>query len=295
MNYRHHFHAGNFADVAKHVLLMQLLRALQQKEKGFLYLDTHAGRGAYDLARAAVGDSLARQPEWPDGIGRLWERTDMPAAVAEYVTLVRDFGRARGNLAGDARFYPGSPWIARLLARQQDRLALCELHPSEFSALRDDFGREPGGIARASVSLHAMDGYVAMRSMLPPPERRALVLIDPPYEAQDEFARAADALAAALKRFPSGVFALWYPLTQRARVDDFVSSVLAVNPPPTLLAELAVARDDSDRKLKGCGLVIVNPPWRFDAEAAATLRYLAPVLAQEPGAEERIRWLVPET
>lgn len=293
MNYRHHFHAGNFADVAKHALLVRLLRALQQKPKGIFYLDTHAGRGMYDLRVAATGDSLARTPEWPEGIGRLWQRADVPAGIGEYLELVRQFDRARGNLADSARFYPGSPWLVRRAARREDRLALCEKHPAECAALRREFegGREKG---EARSSVHELDGYVALRSMLPPPERRALVLIDPPYEAQDEFAQLTDALAEALRRFSSGVFAIWYPLTERARVQEFLGGIVALNPPPTLTAELAIAGEYSVRKLKGCGLAIINPPWRFEAEATQVLEYLAPVLAQEPGGGANVSWLVPE-
>jgi len=135
---------------------------------------------------------------------------------------------------------------------------------------------------------------VALRGLLPPPERRALVLIDPPYEAQDEFAQATTALGEALRRFPSGVYALWYPLTQRARVDEFVAAIMHLAPPPTLLAELAVAGDNSDRKLKGCGLVIVNPPWQFEPNVRLALDFLAPILAQESGGSARTTWLVPE-
>lgn len=291
MNYRHHYHAGNFADVAKHVLLIHLLRALQQKPKGFLYLDTHAGRGAYDLAAAAVGDSLARAPEWPDGIGRLWSEPDLPDAVGEYVALVRQFDRMRGNLASGVRFYPGSPWIARLLARPQDRLVFCEKHPAEWAALLDDMGRSAVG---QPATVQDSDGYVAIRAVLPPAERRALVLIDPPYEAQDEFAHVADALRHGLRRLASGVFAVWYPLTERARVHEFLAAIEAIRPPPTLVAELAIAADDSARKLKGCGLVIINPPWQFDAAARGSLQFLAPILGQEPGAAARITWLVPD-
>lgn len=291
MNYRHQYHAGNFADVAKHVLLVELVRALQQKPKGFLYLDTHAGRGAYDLAAAAVGDSLARAPEWPEGIGRVWGEPNLPATVAEYVRVVRGFDRAHGNLEATVRFYPGSPWIARLLARPQDRLVLCEKHPGECAALCDDMGRAAAGPAPV---VREMDGYEGIRAVLPPSERRALVLIDPPYEAQDEFAQVADALREGLRRFPSGVFAVWYPLTERARVHEFLAAIEGIRPPPTLVAELAIAPDGSARKLKGCGLVIVNPPWRFDANALAALQFLAPVLGREPGAAARITWLVPE-
>ncbi len=293
MNYRHHFHAGNFADVVKHVLLVRLIRALQQKPKGFLYLDTHAGRGTYDLSSAAIGDSLVRTPEWPDGIGRLWGQADVPAPIAEYLALVRDFDRARGNLSDAVRFYPGSPWLACLMARSADRLALCEKHPAEFSGLRQDF--EPSrGNGAPRVSTQELDGYVALRSMLPPPERRALVLIDPPYEAQDEFAQVTSALADGLRRFPSGVYAVWYPLTERARVQEFLDGIVALTPPPTLTAELAIAGDYSPRKLKGCGLAIVNPPWQFDRDAASMLDFLSPVLAQEGGGQSRVTWLVPE-
>ena len=149
MNYRHHFHAGNFADAMKHVLLVALLRSMQGKPKGFLFLDTHAGRGSYDLLTAASGDSLARQPEWPNGIGRLWSHPsgEIPAGIADYLELVRGFDRSAGNFGAEPRFYPGSPVLARLLARPVDRLALCEQHPIECGALR----RELSGTERASV------------------------------------------------------------------------------------------------------------------------------------------------
>lgn len=142
MNYRHQFHAGNFADVMKHALLVQLVRALQRKERGFLYLDTHAGRGRYDLAAAAQGDSLARAPEWPAGVGRLWQESDLPEALREYQSLVQAFDRQAGNLEREPRFYPGSPLIVRALARPQDRLLLCEQHPAECAALRAEFARD---------------------------------------------------------------------------------------------------------------------------------------------------------
>jgi len=288
VNYRHHFHAGNFADAFKHVLLVQLLRVLQRKEKGFLYLDTHAGRGRYDLAAEAAGDSLARRPEWPDGIGRLWGRSDLPPAIADYVSLARDFDRRAGNLEPTPRFYPGSPWLARLILRAVDRAALCEKHPAESGALRAEFQSAP----RASV--HDMDGYVALRAMLPPPERRALVLIDPPFEAQDEWVRIARGLEEALRRFPAGAFALWYPLTERARVEEFFAAVRALSPPPTLALELMIAGEQAEMKMKGCGLVVINPPWQFDREIAAAIEFLADVLAQAPGGGARAEWIVGE-
>ena len=288
MNYRHQFHAGNFADVMKHVLLGQLGRALQKKDRGFLFLDTHAGRGRYDLTAAAAGDTHARQPEWPDGIGRLVGRADLPAAVADYVALVRDFDRRAGNSGEALRFYPGSPWLASAQARSQDRLVFCEKQPVECAALRDEFQFTPG------VTVREMDGYEAVRAMLPPPERRALVLIDPPFEAQDEFAQIATALGEGLRRFPSGLLAVWYPLTARARVDDFFSAVRALSPPPTLAAELTIAGARAAMKMQGCGLLVINPPWQFDVEAEPLLGFLATALAQAPGGGGRIEWLVRE-
>jgi 23S rRNA (adenine2030-N6)-methyltransferase len=288
MNYRHAFHAGNFADVFKHAMLVQLARALQRKEKGFLYLDTHAGRGSYDLAAAARGDTLVRKAEWPDGIGRLWEKPDLPVALADYVALVRDFDRDNGNATVEPRFYPGSPRLVQWLARPQDRLALCEKQPGECAALRAEFALAH----RATVQ--EMDGYVALRAMLPPPERRALVLIDPPFESQDEFAQIAAALRDGLRRLPGGTFVVWYPLTERARVDDFFAELLALKLPPTLALELAIAGEGSGLKMRGCGLVVVNPPWQFDREVEKFLPTLAGLLAQAPGADTTMHWLVPE-
>jgi 23S rRNA (adenine2030-N6)-methyltransferase len=290
MNYRHHFHAGNHADVMKHALMVRLLRGLQQKEKGFLFLDTHAGRGRYDLTKAAAGESLARAPEWPDGIGRLWsrDRSAMPKAAVDYLEVVRTFDRRAGNLEELPRFYPGSPWIARLLARPVDRLALCEKHPVECAALRTEFGGMP------RVTVHEMDGYVGVRALLPPVERRAIVLIDPPFEAQDEFAQISEAMEESLKRFPSGVFAVWYPLTIRARVDEFLAAVRALNPPPALFVELTIAGEASPLKMKGCGLLVINPPWGFADDALPVVTYLAGALAPEQGGGARLEWIVRE-
>ena len=288
MNYRHHFHAGNFADVAKHALLVLLVRALQKKEKGFLYLDTHAGRGGYDLSSAAQGDSLARRPEWPDGIGRLWNLNEPASMLAEYFSLVRAFDRKKGNLTKEPRFYPGSPWLAHALMRPQDRLMLCEKQPDECAILREAFK------VSERTSVRETDGYVALRAQLPPPERRALVLIDPPFEAQDEFVQIAAGLGDALKRFPSGVYAIWYPLTERAKVDAFFEELIALKPPAVLAAELAIASDLAALKMKGCGLVIVNPPWQFANVAESALAFLSGPLAQAPGGGQRVTWVVPE-
>jgi 23S rRNA (adenine2030-N6)-methyltransferase len=315
VNYRHHYHAGNFADVMKHVLLLQLVQALQQKEKGFLYLDTHAGRGSYDLAAAAAGETHIRTSEWPDGLGRLWalgalgvggaaagereteveaevdtggtpvpRRSEvMPKAVADYVARVRGFDRSQGNVGTTPRFYPGSPMWVSLLARAQERLVFCERQPDEVRALQERFQFSDG------VQSREVDGYGALKALLPPLEKRALVLIDPPFEAQDEWARVITAVKDGLRRLPGGVYAVWYPLTERAKVDLFFAELRALNLPPTLAIELWV--NPPLAKMKGCGLLVVNPPWKFDGEAAETVEFLAKVLAQGPGARGDLIWI----
>lgn len=288
MNYRHHFHAGNFADVMKHALLVRLVRAMQKKEKGFLYIDTHAGRGSYDLAAAASGDTQVRKPEWPEGIGRIAARADGPAVLAEYAALAKTFDERGGNAGAVPRLYPGSPWFVRELAREQDRLALWERQPAECAALREVFQFSPRTVVNEA------DGYGAPRALLPPAERRALVLIDPPFEAQDEFTQVVRALGEALRRLPGAVVAVWYPLTERARVDEFFGELRGLRPPPTLAMELMIAGPTAAMRMKGCGLAVINPPWQFEREAEPLLTDLARVLAQAPGGGGRIEWIVPE-
>lgn len=290
MNYRHQFHAGNFADVMKHALLLLLFRGMQRKEKGFLFLDTHAGRGRYDLASAARGDSLERKPEWPEGIGRIWQAQDLGPALAEYLDAVRKFNAYCGAdpKAPAPSFYPGSPLLASETAREQDRLAFCEKHPEEFAALKNETE------VRRTANTQLLDGYTALKALLPPPEKRALVLIDPPFESKDEFRSITGGMHEALRRFPSGTYAIWYPLTERARVDAFFEELQSLDLPPSFAAELEIAGEFSSLKMRGCGLVVVNPPWKIESEIADLLEELTRVLGQEPGAAARLRWLIPE-
>ena len=295
MNYRHHYHAGNFADVLKHAVLLRLLAGLQAKEKGILYLDTHAGRGGYDLSIAAGGLTRPRAPEWPSGIGRLWSRKDLPPVLADYVAAVRDFDAdARARAGADEipegpRFYPGSPRLAQARLRPQDRAVLCERQPEEAAALADEFG----GLRRVSTQI--IDGYTAVRATLPPPERRALVLIDPPFEAQDEWARVVGAVADGLRRLPAGTFAVWYPLTLRSKVDSFYRELLAIKDlPPCMTVELLIGGEGAELKVWGCGVLVINPPWGSAGPLAEAAAWLAPVLAQAPGATGGVHWLVPE-
>jgi 23S rRNA (adenine2030-N6)-methyltransferase len=288
VNYRHHYHAGNYADVFKHVLLLQLIRAMQRKEKGFLYLDTHAGRGGYDLTVPSVlPDGRSREPEHPAGIGRLWGASGLPAAVSEYLALVKRFNERRGEDGVELKFYPGSPWIARLLLRPQDRMVLCELREEDAEALDFDFARE------ANVKVLAMDGYTGLKAQLPPPEKRALVLIDPPFESKGEFADIERGVAEALRRLPGAVCAIWYPITERVRTMAFQQALVQVGV-PALYAEIAIAGDGSQLRMKGCGLLVLNPPWRIEDEFRAVLPLLAERLRVDAGGGHDCAWLVPE-
>ncbi|MBL9214322.1 MAG: 23S rRNA (adenine(2030)-N(6))-methyltransferase RlmJ [Opitutaceae bacterium] len=289
MNYRHHYHAGNYADVFKHALLVPLIRGLQRKEKGFLYLDTHAGRGGYDLSVPAVlPDGRTREPEHPAGIGRLWTGLPPDSPLQEYLGLVRRFNERRGETGGELRHYPGSPWIARMLLRPQDRMMLCELRPDDAEALALAFAREP------RVIVQPLDGYTALKAALPPPEKRALVLIDPPFESKLEFDAILRGLAEAMRRLPGAVCAIWYPVTERARTDAFLHELTAQPLPPTLLVELNIAGDGAQLRMKGCGLLILNPPWQIEPEIRKLLPVLRERLAVDAGAAVRCEWLVPE-
>ncbi|MCW3474607.1 23S rRNA (adenine(2030)-N(6))-methyltransferase RlmJ [Limobrevibacterium gyesilva] len=262
MNYRHAFHAGNFADCMKHALLVWLLRAMARKPAGFFALDTHAGSGRYDLSAGPA----ERTGEWRDGIGRLLD--DPPEALAAYVGLVRECG-----------LYPGSPVLIRALLRPQDRLGCCELHPDDHAALRRLFAGDP------QVSVHRRDAWEAMGALLPPRERRGLVLVDPPYEAADEFARLVAGLRAGHGRFATGVFAAWYPIKHRAPVRQFHLDLRQSGLRDIVAAELWLREPLDAARLNGCGLAVINPPYRFEAEAEPILAALSARLGSgEPGA-----------
>lgn len=261
MNYRHAFHAGNFADCMKHALLVWLLRAMARKEAGFFVLDTHAGVGRYELATGPA----ARTGEWRRGIARVLD--DPPTPLADYAELVRALG-----------LYPGSPLLIRALLRPQDRLACCELHPEDAAELRRTC---PGD---RQVGIHRRDGWEALGGLLPPPERRGLVLIDPPYERPDEFDRLAAGLRVGHSRFASGVFAAWYPIKHRAPVRLFHNALRRSGLRDIVAAELLLREPLEPTRLNGCGLLVVNPPWRFEDEARPILDALVDSLGDgEPG------------
>jgi 23S rRNA (adenine2030-N6)-methyltransferase len=279
MNYRHAFHAGNFGDVLKHVVLMMLVEHLKKKPAHFLYLDTHAGGGMYDLSEAEA----QRSGEYKSGIGRLLE---MPAAVlspevAAYVSLVRDCaGPGHSAIAA----YPGSPVVVNKLRRPTDRIVLAETHAKEFQSVRGLLGR--GRL----ISILETDGYAALKAQLPPRENRGLVLIDPPYESDQEFDRILAALELAYERWPTGMYCIWYPLTERAAPLRFRRNLERSGIRRVLDATLSVLPEDAAVGMRGAGVVIVNPPWMLDERLAELLPDLHRLLVPEGTGGTTIEW-----
>ncbi|HQW81621.1 MAG TPA: 23S rRNA (adenine(2030)-N(6))-methyltransferase RlmJ [Pseudomonadota bacterium] len=275
MNYRHAYHAGNFADVFKHVVLIALIEALKAKQAAFAVLDTHAGAGRYSLS----SEEALKTGEFRDGVMRLVAAERLPTLVHAYLHLVQS--------QNGAQTYPGSPLIAAQLLRDHDRLMLCEIQDAEVESLRQLFGRD------ARVAVHQRDGYQSMAALLPPPEKRGLVLVDPPFEAQeDEFRIIEEALAAAHKRFANGIYAVWYPIKLRQSVLPFHRWLKASGMRKVLAAEICVHPDNSALRLNGCGMAIINAPYKLDRTLAEILPMLATTLAQSRYAQFRLEWLV---
>ena len=272
--YRHGFHAGNHADVLKHLVLAEVLAYMNAKPKGWRHVDTHAGAGGYSL----LGEQAGKRREFEHGIGRLVARSDLPASVQAYVDLVRRFN------GGDAlRQYPGSPAIARLLMRPQDQLRLFELHPTDAKILASYLGAEPG------VEVRQADGYAALKSVLPPPTRRGVVLIDPPYEIKTDYARALAALRETLTRFAEAVVIVWLPQLQLVESAQLPQRLKAAADAQArrgwLHARLRVARADAQGVgLMGSSVFVANPPHTLHATLAPLLPWLATALAQFDGA-----------
>jgi 23S rRNA (adenine2030-N6)-methyltransferase len=272
--YRHAFHAGNHADVLKHLVLLRVLRHMNAKEKGWRYVDTHAGAGGYALH----GDMARKHGEYEQGIGRLWGREDLPAPLADLVACVRAF-----NAGGELVQYPGSPALAQMLQRPQDQLRLFELHPTEHKILAAWLGAAPG------VEVRMSDGFAALKSQLPPPTRRGVVLIDPPYELKADYAHALGALREALARHAEGTVIVWLPQLQLLQASQLPqrlkAAALAGARKGWLHARLTVARADArGYGLLGSSVFVANPPHTLHAELHDTLPWLARVLAQFEGA-----------
>lgn len=274
LSYRHAFHAGGHADVLKHLVLLEILRGLTVKAAALRYVETHAGAGAYDLG----GHEAQKNREHADGIGKLWSRPQPPPPVAALLDLVRRYNGARGALGR----YPGSPSLARERLRPQDRLYLFELHPTVHAAL----ARSVEGDRRVTVL--RQDGLAGCVGLVPPPERRGLVFMDPSYELADEWARVVDALVKAHRRFATGVYAIWYPLIERRLVRGFERELRGSGLPRIELFELSVRPDAPGRGMTGSGVVVVNPPWKLRDRLGPALPWLADTLGIGGGGAHRM-------
>ncbi len=285
MNYRHHYHAGNFADIMKHVLLLELLERLNQKDKPYRYIDTHAGAGLYDLSLAPAQKS----GEYVDGIHRLMQLSSpvvrqAPAQIQRYIGLVEQL---RGEMGQG--LYPGSPWFALQQLRASDRATAFELQPDVHEELtfnmRDD-----------RLGIHARDAYEGLFGVIPPKEKRGLVMIDPPYEMERrDFPQLVELLIKAHQKWSTGVFAVWYPIKDRAMIERFEKKMLKSGIRRQLICELCVWPDDTPIGLNGCGLLVINPPWQFADQADVLLQWLFPHLKMaEQGGHAAVRWLVGE-
>ncbi len=285
LSYRHGFHAGNHADVLKHFVLIQLLEYLGQKDTAYTYIDTHAGAGLYSLDSGYA----SKNAEFETGIAPLWDRKDIPEALASYLDLIRGL-----NPSGKLRYYPGSPYCANIGMREQDRLRLFELHPSEIKILSENFRKLDAHAAEQGkrqmvrgkrVIISAGDGFESLKALLPPPSRRGMVLIDPPYEVKDDYRRVKVSLEDGIKRFPTGTFAVWYPVLQRQESRSLPEKLKRLQANSWLNVTLSISGPSPDGfGLRSSGMFILNPPWTLLATLKEVMPYLVKVLGQDAGA-----------
>lgn len=278
LSYRHSFHAGNHADVVKHIVLTLILTALKQKEKGFFYLDTHSGVGRYSLLSAEA----EKTGEYIEGIARLWDRDDLPEEVALYINELKKINK------GKLRFYAGSPLLAVQQLRPQDRALLTELHPNDFPLLRQEFAKLPNVVTKRE------NGFQQLKAALPPKEKRGLVLIDPSYELKEDYELVVQAIIEGYKRFATGVYAIWYPVVLRQHTKRIVKGLEATGIRKILQIELAVRPDSDQRGMTASGMIVINPPWQLESQMKKILPYLTDVLVPEGTGSWNVSWITPE-
>lgn len=279
LSYRHSFHAGNHADVLKHSVQSLIIEVLKEKDKPFLYLDTHAGAGRYLLS----GEHAERTGEYLDGIARLWQQNDIPELLAPYLQAVRDL-----NPSGQLKYYPGSPLIARHLLRPKDQLLLTELHSSDFPLLRNEFQKD----ARAHVTRG--DGYQQLKAKLPPISRRGLILIDPPYELKTDYQAVVQGIQEGYRRFATGTYALWYPVVLRQQIKRMIAELQATEIRKILQIELGVRPDSDQRGMTASGMIVINPPWKLADQMATLLPWLEKILVPSGTGHFTLNWITPE-
>ncbi|EPL8093503.1 23S rRNA (adenine(2030)-N(6))-methyltransferase RlmJ [Morganella morganii] len=279
LSYRHSFHAGNHADVLKHTVQSLIIESLKEKDKPFLYLDTHAGAGRYQLS----GEHAERTGEYLEGIARIWAQESVPEELKTYLEAVSAL-----NPRGDLRFYPGSPLIAAHLLRDHDKLNISELHPSDFPLLRNEFSRDN----RARVVRE--DGYQQLKSQLPPSSRRGFVLIDPPYELKSDYQAVVKGIQEGHRRFATGTYAVWYPVVLRQQIKRMVKDFQATGIRKILQIELAVRPDSDQRGMTASGMIVINPPWKLESQMKSVLPWLHKVLVPEGTGHTLVDWITPE-
>ncbi len=279
LSYRHSFHAGNHADVLKHCVQSLIITALKEKDKPFLYLDTHAGAGRYLLD----SPQAERTGEYLQGIARLWQQADTPDLLRPYFQAIADL-----NPSGQLKYYPGSPLIARHLLRANDKLMLTELHPTDYPLLRTEFSKDP----RAQVQKG--DGYQQLKAKLPPPERRGLILIDPPYELKSDYHAVVEGIHQGYKRFSTGIYALWYPVVLRQQIKRLINELQDTGIRHILQIEMAVRPDSDRRGMTASGMIVINPPWKLEQQMRELLPWLHQQLVPEGTGHTLVDWIVPE-
>jgi 23S rRNA (adenine2030-N6)-methyltransferase len=271
--YRHAFHAGNHADVLKHCVLQQILMYMNQKDKPYWVIDTHAGAGMYSLA----SDYANTKSEYLDGVARLWDCDDLPSVLREYMNLIQ-----LCNNKGDWSLYPGSPEVIRRTIRADDRMRLFELHPTDFEILQENFERD------RQAKLFNSDGFASLKALLPPPTRRAVIFMDPPYEIKTDYPKVVDALEEGLARFAEGVYVIWYPILTRGDHIRMLESLRKLSEKTLNIAMTVQQPDEKGFGMLGSGLFIINPPWTLKDTMQDIMPYLVEKLAQYPGASYEI-------
>ncbi len=279
LSYRHSFHAGNHADVLKHIVQTLIIESLKEKEKPFLYLDTHAGAGRYQLTNAHA----TRTGEYLEGIARLWQQEEVPELILPYLEAVGSL-----NTSDELRYYPGSPLLAAKLLREQDLLMLTELHPTDFPLLRTEFSRDK------RVRVCREDGFGQLKSKLPPASRRGFALIDPPYELKQDYGAVVKGIVEGYKRFATGTYAIWYPVVHRQQIKRMLKELEATGIRKILQIELAVKPDSDQLGMTASGMIVINPPWKLASQMASILPWLHKTLVPEGTGHTLVEWVVPE-
>ncbi|WP_333005352.1 23S rRNA (adenine(2030)-N(6))-methyltransferase RlmJ [Vibrio coralliilyticus] len=278
LSYRHSFHAGNHADVVKHIVQSLILNALKQKDKPFVYHDTHSGVGRYDLTH----EWSEKTGEYKHGIARVWQQTEIPEDIQSYLESIQAL-----NNGDKLRYYPGSPRVARAHLRPQDRMVLTELHPSDYPLLEQEFHCD------RQVSIYKEDGFKRLKASLPPQERRGLVLIDPPYELAKEYRDVVQAIYQSYKRWATGIYAIWYPVVNRCDIEDMIEGLEGLGIRKILQIELGVAADSNEHGMTASGMIVINPPWKLESQMNAILPFLKEAIAPATG-HFKVDWIVPE-